>query len=246
MLNKKKLTEAVTTHNAVLMSELLTDNDNLCHVVTEQDKSYTTLLTLFTDQSIAALTTASETAAAKRQTLRMSPTETKRVFYLLLHLIRQNNASSSSQLEFLLSLFDVHLQASQAIIEKEPNELLRLALRIGNLNALQLLMSIPTVSTLSRDAELCNITEWNWVSKQPWIETEPVSKSVTPPRSWAAALKPSSESQPPKLAAASEVYPLEKSQHLLAYTPWATWLMQAKSTQPATGMSWAARLKNKL
>ncbi len=244
MLNKEKLAEAAATGNTELMNVLLTDNDNLRYV-DEDHKNHTDSLNIFTQKTIKQLERDQQAAEGKNQVFRVDRSTVIRAFYILRHLIRRNDPSVVPQLQSLLSILDINQYAHQAVSEEQPNELLRLALRIGNVDAVKLLMTIPRVSQLSQNAKSCGIEEWLWVAKQPWLETEPAPQAIKTPRSWASVLGSTTTStQPIPTPAASESYALEKHRQLAAYTPWATWLMQATSKQP-TVQSWAERLKNK-
>ncbi len=245
MLNKEKLAEAAATGNTALMNVLLTDNDNLRYV-DEHHKNHIEHLNIFTQKTIEQLERDQQAAEGKHQFFRVDKPTVIRGFYILRHLIRRNDPSVLRQLQFLLGIFDIKQYTHQAVSEEQPNELLRLALRMGNVEAVKLLMTIPAVSQLSQNAKSCDIEEWLWVAKQPWLETEPAPQPVKTPRSWAHVLgsKTTTNLQSLPAPAASETYALEKHRQPAAYTPWATWLMQSTSKQP-TVQSWAERLKNK-
>lgn len=71
---------------------------------------------------------------------------TKNYFYILRHLIRRNNSQFLDDIRFLLEIPAVRALAHTG---KEENELLRLALTIGNRAAAEILVMIPAVKTLA-------------------------------------------------------------------------------------------------
>jgi hypothetical protein len=247
MLRRKELATAATTNDAAMIHALLTDNDNLCYA-DEHNEQYDKFLLAFINQTIETLKHEKLEAEKAQRIFRVDKQSVFRAFYIMKNLIRRNDTALLTQLRFLLSLFDVNLCAHQAMTESQPNELLRLALRSHNVEAVKLLMTLPEINRLSQSTERCDIQEWGWVSKQPWLETESAPEPVPTTRSWASMLANPSETTSVRTAPVvaptsdSEMPALGKAP--IAYTPWATWSMQSKSKQPST-LSWADRLKHK-
>ncbi|HAT6330512.1 TPA: hypothetical protein JAJ76_000826 [Legionella pneumophila] len=71
-------------------------------------------------------------------------------FYMLRNLIRRNDEVLLDDIRFLLSIPGIKALAPTATIPGDANELLRLALRLGNQGACALLLSIPSVLALTK------------------------------------------------------------------------------------------------
>lgn len=70
-------------------------------------------------------------------------------FYVARHLIRENTAAARENLRFLLSIPGIASRAHIAMTPDQPNELLRLALRLGNSGAAGQLLELPAVRELA-------------------------------------------------------------------------------------------------
>jgi hypothetical protein len=71
------------------------------------------------------------------------------LFYVLRHLIRINNPEHRDEIQFLLDIPSVKSLAHTEVTPNMSNELLRLALSVGNQEAAALLLNIPEVRTLA-------------------------------------------------------------------------------------------------
>ncbi|HAT8227125.1 TPA: hypothetical protein JA370_14375 [Legionella pneumophila] len=71
-------------------------------------------------------------------------------FYMLRNLIRRNDEALLDDIRFLLSIPGIKALAPAGTIPGDENELLRLALRLGNQGACELLLSIPDVLALTK------------------------------------------------------------------------------------------------
>ncbi|HAT8179269.1 TPA: hypothetical protein JA361_07300 [Legionella pneumophila] len=80
----------------------------------------------------------------------VTQSECLRGFYMLRNLIRRNDETLLDDMRFLLSIPSIKVLASIGVTPGEENELLRLALRLGNQGACALLLSIPDVLALTR------------------------------------------------------------------------------------------------
>ncbi|OEH48262.1 hypothetical protein lpari_00703 [Legionella parisiensis] len=78
-----------------------------------------------------------------------SPEEAKLLFHVLRNLIRQNNPARRDDILLLLSIPSVKALAHTEVTPHQPNELLRLALSLGNETAAELLLGIPAVRELA-------------------------------------------------------------------------------------------------
>jgi len=78
-----------------------------------------------------------------------SPDEANLLFYVLRHLIRRNDPALRDDILFILEIPRVKALAHQAVSPEHPNELLRLALTLGNQTAAALLMNITAVRELA-------------------------------------------------------------------------------------------------
>ncbi|HHM2299132.1 TPA: ankyrin repeat domain-containing protein [Legionella anisa] len=78
-----------------------------------------------------------------------SPEEGKLLFYVLRNLIRQNDPARRDDILFLISIPSVKALAHTEVTPHQPNELLRLALSLGNETAAELLLGIPAVRELA-------------------------------------------------------------------------------------------------
>ena len=70
-------------------------------------------------------------------------------FYMIRNLIRQNNANVLDDMRFLLNIPAVKALAHTAVTPNEPNELLRLALTLGNQASAEVLLNIPDIRALA-------------------------------------------------------------------------------------------------
>lgn len=70
-------------------------------------------------------------------------------FYMLRNLIRRNDRSLDSELQFLLSIPAVRALAHKELSSQKPNELIQLALANGNIEAAEQLMLIEDVKNLT-------------------------------------------------------------------------------------------------
>ncbi|KTD69777.1 ankyrin repeat protein [Legionella santicrucis] len=78
-----------------------------------------------------------------------SPDEARFLFYIARNLIRRNDAGCIDDLRFLLNIPSVKALAHTEVTPYQSNELLRLALSVGNQGAASLLLNIPAVRTLA-------------------------------------------------------------------------------------------------
>ncbi|WP_412757517.1 ankyrin repeat domain-containing protein [Legionella bozemanae] len=78
-----------------------------------------------------------------------SPEEAKLLFYVLRNLIRQNDPARRDDILLLISIPSVKALAHTEVTLHQPNELLRLALSLGNETAAELLLGIPAVRELA-------------------------------------------------------------------------------------------------
>ncbi len=79
-----------------------------------------------------------------------NPEEAKLLFYCLRNLIRRNEEVFRENILFLLELPAVRCLAHAVVNEGASNELLRLALRISNQTAAELLLTVPAVRELAQ------------------------------------------------------------------------------------------------
>ncbi|KTD63877.1 ankyrin repeat domain-containing protein [Legionella spiritensis] len=78
-----------------------------------------------------------------------SPEEARLLFYVLRHLIRQDDPELGNDMLFLIGIPAVKALAHQEVTHRHPNELLRIALDLGNTTAAELLLAIPAVRELA-------------------------------------------------------------------------------------------------
>ncbi|QIN35890.1 ankyrin repeat domain-containing protein [Legionella longbeachae] len=79
-----------------------------------------------------------------------STEEARLLFYVARNLIRRNDAGLIEDLRYLLEIPSIKALAHTAITLNQPNELLRLALSLGNRDAATLLLNIPAVRELAQ------------------------------------------------------------------------------------------------
>jgi hypothetical protein len=79
-----------------------------------------------------------------------NPETAKLCFYMMRNLIRRNNPALMDDLRFLLGIPAVKALAHTAVTPNEENELLRLAMNVGNNEAAGLLLTIPAVHQLAQ------------------------------------------------------------------------------------------------
>ena len=79
----------------------------------------------------------------------IDPEKTQLCFYMIRNLIRRNDATLLDDLRFLLRIPAVKALAHTAVTPGEPNELMRLALTVGNQGAAEILLTIPAVRVLT-------------------------------------------------------------------------------------------------
>jgi ankyrin repeat protein len=79
----------------------------------------------------------------------VEPEEAKLGFYLIRNLIRRNDATLTDEIRFLIEIPALIALAHRAIDGNQTNELLRLALRVGNQAAAELLLALPSVLELA-------------------------------------------------------------------------------------------------
>lgn len=77
------------------------------------------------------------------------PDQAKLLFYMIRQLIRRNDAELLDDLRFLLSIPAVKNLAHMEVTPHNANELLRLALTVGNQAAADISLNIPAVRTLA-------------------------------------------------------------------------------------------------
>ncbi len=77
------------------------------------------------------------------------PEQAKICFYMIRNLIRRNDRVLDDEIRFLLSIPSVKVLAHTEITEGQPNELIRLALTMGNHEAATILLNIPEVRRLT-------------------------------------------------------------------------------------------------
>ena len=77
--------------------------------------------------------------------------KTQLYFYIMRNLIRRNNETLLDALRFLLSIPAVKAFAHMAVTLNQPNELIRLALTVGNEDAADILLNIPAVRELAEE-----------------------------------------------------------------------------------------------
>ncbi len=75
--------------------------------------------------------------------------QAKICFYMIRNLIRRNDRALDDEIRFLLSIPSVKVLAHSEITEGQPNELVRLALTMGNHEAASILLNIPEVRRLT-------------------------------------------------------------------------------------------------
>ncbi|KTD62275.1 ankyrin repeat protein [Legionella santicrucis] len=75
--------------------------------------------------------------------------EAKLLFYIARNLIRRNDAALIDDLRFLLNIPSVKALAHAEVTPNQANELLRLALSVGNQEAASILLNIPAVRVLA-------------------------------------------------------------------------------------------------
>ena len=109
----------------------------------------------FTSQKISALHVKKETLEQEHPNAVFDiadPNESKLLFYVLRNLIRRNEPDLRDEISFLLNIPSVKALAHTEVTPHVPNELLRLALTIGNQVAAELLLNIPAVRQLAEAA----------------------------------------------------------------------------------------------
>jgi hypothetical protein len=78
------------------------------------------------------------------------PDRAKLCFYMLRNLIRRNDRAYDDEIRFLLGIPSVKRLAHQQLTRGNPNELLRLALSVGNTQAAALLLNIEAVRVMAQ------------------------------------------------------------------------------------------------
>lgn len=82
------------------------------------------------------------------------PKQANVCFYLIRNIIRRNDRAYDKELAYLLQIPAVRQLAHQEITKGQTNELYKLALKIGNLPAATLLLTIPEVQMASHEIDL--------------------------------------------------------------------------------------------
>ena len=77
------------------------------------------------------------------------PEQAKLYFYILRNLIRRNDAALLDDVRFLLRIPAIKALAHTAVTPDQANELMRLALTVGNQSAAEILLTIPAVRVLT-------------------------------------------------------------------------------------------------
>lgn len=105
----------------------------------------------FVSQKFTALRAQQQNAEATNldAVFDVSAEEAKFLFYIARNLIRRNDRALIDDLRFLLSLPSVKVLAHTAVTANHANELLRLALSVGNQEAASVLLHIPAVRALA-------------------------------------------------------------------------------------------------
>lgn len=110
---------------------------------------------------LSALTKRKEAFSATQpnESFNIKNTEAQLFFYVIRHLIRLNTEKDARLLAHLLPLRSVSMLLHEDMSGDGENELLRLALRIGNKKAVDVLIKVPSVISL---AEENNFYETSW------------------------------------------------------------------------------------
>ncbi|WP_115705294.1 ankyrin repeat domain-containing protein [Legionella sainthelensi] len=118
-----------------------------------QYESQQSHVTPFIENKLTALRTSQQKMQAHYQDAVFDVTSTeeaKLLFYIARNLIRRNDAGLIEDLRYLLEIPSIKALAHTAITLNQPNELLRLALSLGNRDAATLLLNIPAVRELAQ------------------------------------------------------------------------------------------------
>jgi hypothetical protein len=106
--------------------------------------------------------------------------ECKFCFYIIRNLIRQNSPEVQDEISFLVSIPAVRALVATAITYNETNELLRLALYMGNQDAASLLLEIPEVKKIAEQHNyypgMLSYHEHTPTLKKPTSASTPSSK----------------------------------------------------------------------
>ncbi|MCE0723049.1 MULTISPECIES: hypothetical protein [Legionella] len=95
-----------------------------------------------------------------------SSEEAKLLFYVLRNLIRQNDPARRDDILLLIGIPSVKALAHTEITPNHPNELLRLALSLGNETAAELLLGIPAVRELAAQNNFYRVEQRNGLDLQ--------------------------------------------------------------------------------
>ncbi len=113
-------------------------------------QEYGRVVSDFITEKLAQLHTAQATNPEVVLEIR-EPDEAKLCFYMIRNLIRQNNGALRDELLFLMNIPQVKALLHTAVNEGQSNELLQLALSIGNQEAASLLLNVPAVLALAQE-----------------------------------------------------------------------------------------------
>lgn len=147
MNNYRMLTISYNRDYFTLTQWLL--NDTGCLAYAERHAAEYAVVNFYVNQLITSLKNQYEVCTNKRRFFDLSEEDAMHAFYLLRHLIRQNKPDNHENIVFLLSIPAIRSLAHQSLRGDSSNELLRLALRLKNQDAVDILLTLKEVKTLA-------------------------------------------------------------------------------------------------
>lgn len=133
-------------NNHIEISHWMFSKSSNCFAYAEMHTNeYKTIIELFIEQQLKILHHNAIHIPPNHIFNIIEPEQTKICFYIIRNLIRHNDRTQDDEIRFLLNIPSVKALAHDEVTTGQPNELIRLALTIGNQEAATILLNIPKV-----------------------------------------------------------------------------------------------------
>lgn len=150
-LNALAFSSAYESHHEDIANWLLSQSVGCFAYAEEHFEEYQEMVNSYINQQLSFLHKEQQ-FWQKNNNEKFDLTEEKDIticFYILRNLIRQNDRGKDDEIRFLLGIPSVKALAHQEVTPGKPNELLRLAQKLGHHEATALLLQIPEVYALA-------------------------------------------------------------------------------------------------
>ena len=142
---------SMTRHNIIYATTWLKYPNVFAYAEMHQQE-YGEMVQLFIQKTLAQLREEQAQAIAENENAVFNVSDgeqAKQCFYMLRNLIRRNDAQLLDDIRLLMDIPSVKALLHTAVTPNQPNELVRLALSLGNRNAAALLLNVPAVRQLA-------------------------------------------------------------------------------------------------